>query len=44
VGVVHEKMDAEGNITDEATVIFLDSVMNNFVKWYNQQASAMALK
>ncbi|MEC0243688.1 NAD(P)H-dependent oxidoreductase [Paenibacillus dokdonensis] len=44
VGIVHEKMDENGKIKDEATVLFLDSVINNFVKWYNQQASAMALK
>jgi len=44
VGIVHEKMDENGKIKDEATVLFLDSVINNFVKWYNQQASAAALK
>lgn len=44
VGIVHEKMDENGKIKDEATVLFLDSVINNFVKWYNQQASATALK
>jgi len=38
VGVVHEKMDAEGNITHEPTVKFLDTVVNNFVQWYNRQA------
>ncbi|GIO34278.1 MULTISPECIES: NADPH-dependent FMN reductase [Paenibacillus] len=44
VGVVHEKMDENGNIKDEATVIFLESVIANFVKWFNQQAAAMAVK
>lgn len=33
VGAVHTKMDEEGNITDEATIQFLDSVVDNFIKW-----------
>lgn len=33
VGAVHTKMDKEGNITDEATVAFLDSVVANFLEW-----------
>lgn len=33
VGAVHTKMDAQGNITDEATVKFIDSVVESFMKW-----------
>lgn len=33
IGAVHTKMDAEGNITDEATVAYLDTVVANFEKW-----------
>ena len=33
IGAVHTKMDAEGNITDEATVAFLDTVVSNFEQW-----------
>lgn len=36
VGAVHTKMDEEGNITDEATVKFLDQVVDNFVTWMEQ--------
>ncbi|WP_042224198.1 NADPH-dependent FMN reductase [Oceanobacillus manasiensis] len=30
VGAVHEKFDAEGNLTDEKTIDFLDGVIENF--------------
>lgn len=33
IGAVHTKMDDEGNITDEGTVQFLDSVVANFMEW-----------
>jgi chromate reductase, NAD(P)H dehydrogenase (quinone) len=33
VGAVHEKFDAEGNLTDEATIAFIDSVIVNFQEW-----------
>ncbi|MCM3399273.1 NAD(P)H-dependent oxidoreductase [Oceanobacillus profundus] len=33
VGSVHEKIDAQGNLTDEPTVQFIDSVVTNFVSW-----------
>jgi chromate reductase, NAD(P)H dehydrogenase (quinone) len=33
VGTVHEKFDAEGNLTDEATIAFIDSVIANFQEW-----------
>ncbi|MFJ8065467.1 NADPH-dependent FMN reductase [Psychrobacillus sp. NPDC096426] len=36
VGAVHEKFDTEGNLTDEATIDFLDSVISNFQEWMKQ--------
>lgn len=36
VGAIHEKIDAEGNLTDEATIAFLDSVIANFQTWMKQ--------
>ncbi|WP_397536504.1 NADPH-dependent FMN reductase [Rummeliibacillus pycnus] len=33
VGAAHTKFDAEGNLTDEGTVKFLDSVVDNFMNW-----------
>ncbi|CEG22739.1 NADPH azoreductase [Planococcus massiliensis] len=33
IGAVHTKMDAEGNLTDEATIAYLDIVVANFEKW-----------
>jgi chromate reductase, NAD(P)H dehydrogenase (quinone) len=36
VGTVHEKFDAEGNLTDEATIAFIDSVIANFQEWMKQ--------
>lgn len=36
IGSVHEKIDENGQITDQATIDFLDSVVNNFVEYYNK--------
>lgn len=36
VGAAHEKFDAEGNLTDEATIKFLDVVIGNFQEWMKQ--------
>ena len=36
VGSAHEKFDAEGNMTDEATNAFLDKVIGNFLNWTNK--------
>ena len=36
IGAVHEKFDEAGNLTHEPTVQFLDTVVENFVNWYNQ--------
>jgi chromate reductase, NAD(P)H dehydrogenase (quinone) len=33
VGSVHQKIDEYGNITDEATIQFIDVVMDQYVKW-----------
>ncbi len=33
VGAAHNKFDSNGNLTDESTVKFLDSVIENFVEW-----------
>jgi len=33
VGAVHEKFDANGNLTDESTIAFIDSVIANFQEW-----------
>jgi chromate reductase, NAD(P)H dehydrogenase (quinone) len=44
VGAVHEKFDEAGNLTHEPTVQFLDSVVENFLKWYNQTAKVVVNK
>ena len=44
VGLVHEKIDEAGNLNHEATEIFLDSVVDNFVKWMNQQQAVGAAR
>ncbi|WP_062051936.1 NADPH-dependent FMN reductase [Bacillus sp. JCM 19034] len=36
VGAVHEKFDAEGNLTDESTISFIDGVISNFQEWMKQ--------
>lgn len=41
VGAVHEKFDEEGNLTHEPTVKFLDTVVDNFINWFNQQARTL---
>lgn len=33
IGAAHTKFDEAGNLTDEATVKFLDQVVDNFVAW-----------
>lgn len=37
IGAVHEKMDEAGKVTHEPTVKFLDLVVDNFIKWFEQQ-------
>ncbi|MFJ8236199.1 NADPH-dependent FMN reductase [Ureibacillus sp. NPDC094379] len=36
VGAVHTKFDEEGNLTDQATIDFLDGVIANFQEWMKQ--------
>ncbi|MEO4054718.1 NAD(P)H-dependent oxidoreductase [Solibacillus sp. CAU 1738] len=33
VGAAHTKFDEAGNLTDESTVKFLDTVIDNFINW-----------
>ncbi|MGG0669268.1 NADPH-dependent FMN reductase [Lederbergia citrisecunda] len=36
IGSIHEKMDENGQLTDQATIDFLDSVVNNFIEFYSK--------
>ena len=38
IGSVHEKINELGEITDQATIDFLDKVVNNFIEFYNKTA------
>lgn len=33
ISAIQDKMDESGNLTDEGTINFLDSVVDNFVEW-----------
>ena len=35
VGAAHTKFDQEGNLTDQGTIEFLDTVVDNFINWFN---------
>ncbi|EGQ22600.1 NADPH-dependent FMN reductase [Mammaliicoccus sciuri] len=37
IGAVHTKMNEEGDLTDEATIQFLDTVVQNFIAFYKKQ-------
>ncbi|MDX6152203.1 NADPH-dependent FMN reductase [Marinococcus sp. PL1-022] len=41
IGAVHEKMDENGNLTDQGTIDFLDNVVAEFERFY-QEATAVA--
>ncbi|MGE8081893.1 NADPH-dependent FMN reductase [Peribacillus loiseleuriae] len=43
VGAVHTKMDEDGDITHQPTIEFLDSVVNNFIDWFNQQSQNVSV-
>ncbi|MBZ5752738.1 NADPH-dependent FMN reductase [Metabacillus rhizolycopersici] len=43
IGSIHEKVDEAGEITDQATIEFLDSVVKNFVEFYNKTNSLAAV-
>jgi len=36
IGMVHEKLDDQGSITDEPTIKFLDMVLHNFIKFQKE--------
>ncbi|WP_342514318.1 NADPH-dependent FMN reductase [Sporosarcina sp. FSL K6-1522] len=36
IGSVHEKINEAGELTDQATIDFLDAVVKNFVEFYNK--------
>ena len=38
VGSVHEKMNEAGELTDKATIDFLDTVVFNFIEFYKKQS------
>ena len=38
VGAVHEKIDETGTLTHAPTVQFLDTVVDHFMIWFNQQS------
>lgn len=41
IGSIHEKLNESGELTDEATVAFLDTVVENFVAFYNETKVAV---
>lgn len=40
IGSVHEKLNEAGELTDQATIDFLDTVVKNFVEFYNKTKTA----
>ena len=40
IGSVHEKINESGELTDQATIDFLDSVVTNFIEFYNKTTAA----
>lgn len=44
IGAVHEKIDEAGNLTHEPTIQFIDTVVDNFINWYNQQHQLVGRK
>lgn len=38
VGAAHEKFSAQGELTHEPTIAFLDQVVNNFIEWHGRQS------
>lgn len=41
IGLVHEKIDENGQITDGKTVDFLDRVVNNFIEFYRRHNASV---
>ncbi|MGG1397719.1 NADPH-dependent FMN reductase [Bacillus salipaludis] len=44
IGLVHEKFDGKGELTDEPTIQYLDLVVENFVKWMKEQSRLKGLQ
>jgi len=44
VGMVHEKFDEKGELTDESTRQYLDLVAENFVNWMKEQSRLKELE
>ncbi|ALX49818.1 NADPH-dependent FMN reductase [Lentibacillus amyloliquefaciens] len=44
IGAVHEKLNESGEITDQGTIEFLDTVVDNFVDFYNKINSVETVK
>lgn len=44
VGLVHERFDEKGELTDEPTRQYLDLVAENFVNWMKEQARLKQLQ
>lgn len=36
VGAIHTKLNEQNEVTDQATIDFLDKVVNNFIEFYNK--------
>ena len=43
IGSVHTKMNESGELTDQATIEFLDQVVNNFVEFYNKTKASVTV-
>lgn len=43
IGSVHEKMNEVGELTDQATIDFLDLVVTNFIEFYNKTTTAVSV-
>jgi NAD(P)H-dependent FMN reductase len=43
IGSVHTKMNEAGELTDQATIDFLDLVVNNFVEFYNKTKASVSV-
>ncbi|PZD96570.1 NADPH-dependent FMN reductase [Paenibacillus sambharensis] len=44
IGLVHEKINEKGELTDEPTIKYLDLVVDNFVKWMEETFHIKQLK
>ncbi|AXH99289.1 NAD(P)H-dependent oxidoreductase [Sporosarcina sp. PTS2304] len=40
IGAIHTKLNEEGDLTDEPTIAFLDTVVTNFVEFHKKQQAA----